>query len=313
MWQKLQTVKWDQWLFSRILFIYYLIFVCGGSCMGFSLVLESGGYLPFAGPRHHCSGFSVAACGLKGAWFPAAVAHGFPAAAPGSRAQAQWLRCTGLAACHVGSSQFRDGNCLLHWQVDSFPLRHQGSPRSVISEKDLWSFGVPLWQLWVVMPSPWPELEACHTPPPTLISTRAPLFPSDSFIYWQHFIQNTIHVKITHPLSFETTEADLFIIFFHLKNVLIQLPLSTSINNWVEGTVYSSCVSIHLDGGKTVLFLLYSNLKFITFCAVLSHRKLQIFLHSTALTEKSQISIYGHHYIEITVLLDLPGFWYLLS
>ena len=149
--------------------------------------------------------------------------------------------------------------------------------------------------------------------PPPLTSTRATLFPSDSFIYWQHFIQNKIHVKITHPISLETTEADLFIIFFHLKNVLIQLPLSTSINNWVEGTVYPSWVSIHLDGGKTVLFLLYSNLKFTTSCAVLSQRKLQIFLHSTALMEKSQISIYGHHYIEITVLLDLPGFWYLLS
>ena len=83
----------------------------------------------------------------------------------------------------------------------------------------------------------WPELEASAPPQ---IPTRTTLLPSDSFIYWQHFIQNTIHVKITHPLSLETTEADLFTIFSHLKTVLIQLPLSTSINNWVEGTVYSS-------------------------------------------------------------------------
>ena len=117
--------------------------------MGFSLVLENGGYLQVAGLRCHCSGFSVAECGLQGAWFSAAVARGLPAAAPGSRAQARWLRRMGLAACHVGSSQFRDGSLLLHGQVDSFPLRHQGSLRSVTSEQDLWSFSVPLWQLWM--------------------------------------------------------------------------------------------------------------------------------------------------------------------
>ena len=49
----------------------------------------------------------------------------------------------------------------------------------------------------------------------TQISTRATLFFSDSFI-WEHFIQNRIHVKITHPLSLETTETDFFIIISHL-------------------------------------------------------------------------------------------------
>ena len=35
----------------------------------------------------------------------------------------------GLAVLrHVGSSQTRDWTCLLHWQVNSLPLSHQGSP-----------------------------------------------------------------------------------------------------------------------------------------------------------------------------------------
>ena len=49
----------------------------------------------------------------------------------GSGTPAQPL-CTGLAALrHEGSSQIRDPTCLclLHWQADSFPLSHQGSPR----------------------------------------------------------------------------------------------------------------------------------------------------------------------------------------
>ena len=109
---------------------FYLLFyfwLCG-SCMGFSLVLENGGYLQVAGLRCHCSGFSVAECGLQGAWFSAAVARGLPAAAPGSRAQARWLRRMGLAACHVGSSQFRDGSLLLHCKWILYPLSHLGSP-----------------------------------------------------------------------------------------------------------------------------------------------------------------------------------------
>ena len=50
---------------------------------------------------------------------------------PGSRALVQQLWCTGLVALrHVGSSWTRYllNLCLLHWQADSFPLGHQGSP-----------------------------------------------------------------------------------------------------------------------------------------------------------------------------------------
>ena len=122
----LQRVKGDQRFFSRILFIFYLTFVRAGSSLLPRLSPSFGkpAYSPAAGLRHHRGGFSVAERG------PRCVA---PAEAP----QAQPLWRTGLAAaCHVGSSQCRDGSRLPHWQADSFPLRHQESPRSVISEQE---------------------------------------------------------------------------------------------------------------------------------------------------------------------------------
>ena len=50
------------------------------------------------------------------------------AQAPDAQAQQLWL--TGLVAPrHVGSSQNQGSNpCPLHWQADSQPLRHRGSP-----------------------------------------------------------------------------------------------------------------------------------------------------------------------------------------
>ena len=51
----------------------------------------------------------------------------------------------GLAAPgHVGSSRIRDPLCLLHWQVYSSPLSHQGSPDASSSNlKNLKSQGLP--------------------------------------------------------------------------------------------------------------------------------------------------------------------------
>ena len=50
--------------------------------------------------------------------------------APGSRAPAQEWWCSGLVAPrHVESSQTRDQTpSPLHWQAESQPLDHQGSP-----------------------------------------------------------------------------------------------------------------------------------------------------------------------------------------
>ena len=49
----------------------------------------------------------------------------------GSRAQAQELWHTGLAAACVARGIFPDqgsDSCLLHWHVDSLPPSHQGCP-----------------------------------------------------------------------------------------------------------------------------------------------------------------------------------------
>ena len=52
----------------------------------------------------------------------------------GLRAQAQYLRCTGLVSLwHVESSQTSDRTLLpRHWQADSYPLCHQGSPKIIV-------------------------------------------------------------------------------------------------------------------------------------------------------------------------------------
>ena len=52
---------------------------------------------------------------------------------PGSSAQAQYLRSSGLVAPRqvVGSFRIRDQSCLLHWQADSLPLSPQGSSGSL--------------------------------------------------------------------------------------------------------------------------------------------------------------------------------------
>ena len=59
------------------------------------------------------------------------------AQAPDAQAQQLWL--TGPAApWHVGSSQTRATNpCPLHWQADSQPLRHQGSPINMFLMNEL--------------------------------------------------------------------------------------------------------------------------------------------------------------------------------
>ena len=87
----------------------YLIFGCAGSSLllGFSLVAT----------LLWCTGFSwwwlvlLAEHGLSGTWASLAVTHG--------------LRCS--TACGIFLDQGLN-LCLLHWQADSLPLSHQGSP-----------------------------------------------------------------------------------------------------------------------------------------------------------------------------------------
>ena len=46
---------------------------------------------------------------------------------PGSRARAQWLWLSCSSACGIFPGQ-GSNPCLLHWQVDSLALSHQGNP-----------------------------------------------------------------------------------------------------------------------------------------------------------------------------------------
>ena len=99
--------------FLKSNFIYLFLAVLGlCCCVGFPLVMTSRGYSP--GSRH--KGFS--SCSSR------ALEH---------RINSCVTRAYGLVAPqHVGSSWIRDHTCcLLHWQVGSLPLSHQGSHPSV--------------------------------------------------------------------------------------------------------------------------------------------------------------------------------------
>ena len=93
--------------------IYLFIYGCVGSsflCKGFLQLRRAGATLHRGAWASHCCGLSC--CGAQ---------------APDAQAQQLWL--TGLVAPrHVGSSQTRARTRPLHWQADSQPLRHQGSP-----------------------------------------------------------------------------------------------------------------------------------------------------------------------------------------
>ena len=93
-------------------------------CTGLSLVAASGCYSV------------IAMCGLLIVVASLVAEHGPKGEGaqslllPGSRAQAQYLWCMSLVALmYIGIFPDQGSNpCLLHWQVDSLLLSHQGSP-----------------------------------------------------------------------------------------------------------------------------------------------------------------------------------------
>jgi len=97
-------------------------------CAGFSLVAASRGLLCRCSARtSHCGG-----CPCCRAWDPGHTASSSCGTqAPqlrlqGSREQAHQLWQVGSAAPQHERPSHKP--CLLHWQVDSSPLRHQGAP-----------------------------------------------------------------------------------------------------------------------------------------------------------------------------------------
>ena len=107
----------SQVFFFKFLFIYLFIYGCGGSsflCEGFLLALASGGH-----SSSQCTGLSLSrplllqSTGSRRAG-SVIVAHG--------------SSCS--AACRIFPDQ-GSNPCPLHWQADSQPLHHQGSPQVI--------------------------------------------------------------------------------------------------------------------------------------------------------------------------------------
>ena len=108
--------------FTTLLFIYLFIYIYFWLCWvfvsvrGLSLVAASGGH-----SSSRCAGLSL----LRPLLLRSTASR-----RAGSVIVAHGPSCS--AACGIFPDQ--DSNpCALHWQADSQPLRHQGSPRSVES------------------------------------------------------------------------------------------------------------------------------------------------------------------------------------
>ena len=67
----------------------------------------------------HCGGFSCCGARLMGSWASVVAAHGLQSV--GSII----FMCTGLVGLGMWDLPWP---CPLHWQADSYPLYHQGSP-----------------------------------------------------------------------------------------------------------------------------------------------------------------------------------------
>ena len=106
--KKIRGQSWKEFIFLA-LFITYLLLAALGLCcctQAFSSC-RLWGLFSYGAEASHCRGFSCC------------------------RAQAQWPWCTGSLACGIFLDQ--DLNlCSLHWQADSYPLDHQGTPGTVI-------------------------------------------------------------------------------------------------------------------------------------------------------------------------------------
>ena len=128
-----------QFLFSQsfhgIFFIYFIYFGLSGSSLlqGLFSGCRDQGLLSTSGAQaSRCCGFSCCKaqalgcvgfgnCGMSAQWLQLT----------GSRSQAQQLWHIGLSCSVIYGilSDQRSNPCLLHWQVDSLPLSHQGGPR----------------------------------------------------------------------------------------------------------------------------------------------------------------------------------------
>ena len=150
------------WHLKKILKTF--IFGCAGSLL-LSLIAARGGS---SGQASHCGGFSLQSAGSTGVGFSNS----------GSWAQELWPAGP-VALRHVGSSRARDWTCVTHWQVDSLPLSHQGSPSHSLLSVML-PFTSVQFSRSVVSNSLWPHglqhvRPPCPSPTPGVYPNSCPL------------------------------------------------------------------------------------------------------------------------------------------
>ena len=128
------SVSQEVYIYFVILFYFILfIFGCVGSSLlhvGFLQLRRAGVTLRCGARASHCSGFSHCGARALGARASVVAAHGLSIVthglqSTGSVVVAHKLSCS--TACGIFLDQ-GSNSCPLHWQVDSQPLRHQGSP-----------------------------------------------------------------------------------------------------------------------------------------------------------------------------------------
>ena len=125
-----------QTIFFLIYLFYYFIYLLFLAALGLRrcgqalLRLRRAEATPRCGARASRRG-GLPRCGARapGARAPAVVALGLQSA--GSAVMAHGLSCS--TACGIPPDQ-GSNPCPLHWQADSQPLRHQGSPRQVLKD-----------------------------------------------------------------------------------------------------------------------------------------------------------------------------------
>ena len=140
--------------FFNFLFICFWLRWVFLAAHGLPLVVASGGYSSL-----RCVGFSLQwllllrstgsrckGCSSCGTWASVVVVRGLQSI--GSVVAAHGLSCS--TACGIFPDQ-GSNLCPLHWQEDSSPLRHQGSPGIV--------FGNECPEAWVLLSSPNPHQE----------------------------------------------------------------------------------------------------------------------------------------------------------
>ena len=118
--------------FSHLLYLF--IFGCTGSSLlhGFFSSRGEQGLLSSAVQASPCGGFSCCRARALGHAGLSSCGMGAPQLQlPGSRAQVMALRLSRSRPCGIFPDQGLNP-CLLHWQVDSFPLSHQESPSFIL-------------------------------------------------------------------------------------------------------------------------------------------------------------------------------------